>query len=270
MANYAIGDIQGCYDEFMQLIDKIAFNKSTDTLYLVGDLINRGPQSLKVLEWIYQNQDSIITVLGNHDFYLLGRYSQVITADSDETIKDIINNKNASKLIDYLRQSPLVYQDDKIIMAHAGVHPVLNLNKLMELNKYTMEYLQGNNYPYFISLMFGNKPTLWSDRLDLDKQIKFAINSCTRMRFLNKHDLSLDYKFKGEISNLTENLLPWFNAPFNESINKKIIFGHWAALGLYQDDRVVALDTGCVWGRYLTALNIDTNEIIQVKSNVRK
>ncbi len=270
MAQYAIGDIQGCYKELINLIHKIEFNKNTDTLYLVGDLVNRGSESLEVLRWIYQHQDSIVTVLGNHDFYLLGRYAGVLEPDSQETIGEVINSADASKLIDYLRSRPFVYQNEQFIMTHAGVHPLMDINTLMELNNYAMRYLLSNNYKHFISLMFGNKPNIWSSDLDLEKQIKFLINSSTRMRFLNRSDLSLDYKFKGEIDNLSNKLIPWFKVQFNPSINKRIIFGHWAALGLYQDENVSALDSGCVWGRYLTALNIDSGEIIQVKYNKRK
>lgn len=264
MARYAIGDVQGCYNQLIQLIDKIGFNPSVDVLYFVGDLVNRGPESYKVLKWIYKNQDNIICVLGNHDIYLLGRYAQILKPDSDETIGDILNAKDANKLIDYLRCQPLVFHDSNYILSHAGVYPKLDFNTLIYLNRIISNYLQSNDYPFFIHKIFGNKPTSWSDSLDLIQKMKFIINTSTRMRFLNTSDYSLDYKYKGELAGGPAELTPWFKVEFDKSINKKIIFGHWAALGFYHDDKVLSLDTGCVWGKKLTAVNLENFEIFQV------
>ncbi|MCC2625687.1 MAG: diadenosine tetraphosphatase [Burkholderiales bacterium] len=264
MARYAIGDVQGCYDQLIQLIDKIGFNPSQDILYFVGDLVNRGPQSYQVLKWIYKYQDSIITVLGNHDIYLLGRYARVLKADKDETISDILNAKDSKKLIDYLRARPLVFHDSNYILCHAGVYPKINFNTLIYLNTVISNHLQSNDYPIFIDSIFGNKPNKWSDNLDLMQKMKFIINSSTRMRFLNTADYSLDYKYKGELANTPLELTPWFKAGFDPSINKTIIFGHWAALGFYHDNKVISLDTGCVWGNKLTAINLENFDLFQV------
>lgn len=266
MARYAIGDIQGCYSQFIQLVKKINFNPSVDMLYLVGDLVNRGPESLKVLKWIYRHQDSLVTVLGNHDVFLLGRYAGVIKPDSDETIGDILTAPEAPKLIDWLRRCPIVFHDSDYILAHAGIHPKMDFNKLMTLNNSITQHLQSDSYGAFIATIYGNKPNLWTEKLNHTKQMKFVINSCTRMRLLSTLDFSLDYKFKGELSNNPKNLIPWFKADFHPSIQKKIVFGHWAALGFYHDPKFIALDTGCVWGRKLTAINLDTYEITQVSA----
>ncbi len=188
MARYAIGDVQGCYSQLTKLIDKIGFNPSKDVLYFVGDLVNRGPESYQVLKWIYKNQDNIITVLGNHDIYLLGRYAGVLKADKDETIGELLNAKDAKKLIDYLRARPVVFQDSNYILSHAGIYPKINFNTLIYLNSIISNHLQSNDYAIFIDNIFGNKPNKWSDDLDLIQKMKFIINSSTRMRFLNVED----------------------------------------------------------------------------------
>jgi bis(5'-nucleosyl)-tetraphosphatase (symmetrical) len=264
MARYAIGDIQGCYSQFTQLVAKIGFNPSIDVLYLVGDLVNRGPESLKVLKWVYKYQDSVISVLGNHDIYLLARYNNLLLPDADETIQDVLLYKDAGKLIDWLRRCPLVFHDSNYILAHAGVYPKLNFNKLLLLNQMFSNCLRSSDYAAFLHKVFGNKPNMWNDDLDLIQQMKFLVNACTRMRFLKLSNYALDYKYKGEVGNHPSELIPWFQAQFDPTISKKIIFGHWASLGFYYTERCIGLDTGCVWGRKLTALNLETHEVIQV------
>lgn len=264
MARYAIGDVQGCYSQLIKLIDKIEFNPSKDVLYFVGDLVNRGPESLNVLKWVYKYQDNIICVLGNHDIYLLGRYANVLKPDSDETIGEILLSREANKLIDYLRRQPLVFHDSNYILSHAGVYPKINFNNLIYLNNIISNYLQSSDYAFFIHRIFGNKPNYWDDEFELILKMKFVINSSTRMRLLKSHDYSLDYKYKGEFVDRPADLIPWFKVDFDPSINKKIIFGHWAALGFYQDENVLSLDTGCVWGRKLTAVNLENQEIFQI------
>lgn len=264
MARYAIGDIQGCYKQFIQLLKLIDFNPSKDVLYLVGDLVNRGPKSLEVMKWVYKNQDSVINVLGNHDIYLLARYNHLVKIDNDDTLADLVRDKNISKYIDWLRSTPLIYHDNDYILVHAGIYPQINFNELLHMNHMINNHLRSENYPQFIEQIFGNKPNLWSYEHDNLKKMRFAINSCTRMRFLDRWNFGLDFKYKGELSNKPDDLIPWFQAPFDPTIQKKIIFGHWAALGFFHEYRYISLDTGCVWGRKLTAINLDSHEITQV------
>lgn len=266
MATYAIGDIQGCYKEFMELLSKINFKPGRDTLYLVGDLVNRGPESLKVLRYIYRHQDSIITVLGNHDIYLIGRYAGVIEAGTDDTINQILEASDSSKLVGYLRSCPLLFQDANYILVHAGIHPSITLNKLSTLNDSISHHLQSDNYDKFITKIYGNKPNLWSDELSYVKQMRFMVNASTRMRFIDTKTYALDYKFKGEVYNHPSELVPWFKIDMNSTIKKKVIFGHWAALGFFHSENFISLDTGCVWGRKLTAINIDNFDIAQVSA----
>ena len=266
MSRYAIGDIQGCYKQFMQLLDDIGFNVSKDTLYLVGDLVNRGSESLDVLKWVYKNQDSIINVLGNHDIYLLARYMGVRSADKDETIQDILNDKHANKLIDYLRGCPLVHYDNDYILVHAGIHPLIDFVSLKRINHLIQQNLKSINTNQFISKIYGNNPNLWGSNLTQFQQIKFLINSCTRMRYLKQTDYSLDYKCKSVLSEMPDNLVPWFKVDTHPSITQTIIFGHWASLGFYHTPKFIGLDTGCVWGRSLTAINLDNFEVCQVNN----
>ncbi|MBP9741949.1 MAG: symmetrical bis(5'-nucleosyl)-tetraphosphatase [Burkholderiales bacterium] len=267
MAKYAIGDIQGCYTEFMQLLSKINFNPSVDTLYLVGDVVNRGPQSLQVLEWLYRYQDSIITVLGNHDIFLLGRYAQVVSPNATDTINDILIAPHASKLIDYLRNCPLIFENDKYILAHAGIYPKMDFIYLTAISNHISEILKSANYAKFIEKIYGNKPNSWNETLSPIKQMRFVVNSTTRMRFLDTATFALDYKYKGDLFEHPQNLIPWFKTEMHPSITKKILFGHWAALGFLHTQSFIALDTGCVWGRKLTAINLDTDEIVQISSH---
>lgn len=264
MARYAIGDIQGCYRQLIELLDIIQFNPSRDVLYLVGDLVNRGPQSLEVLKWVYKNQDSVINVLGNHDIYLLARYNHLIRIDTEDTLADVIRDKHINKYIDWLRSCPLIYHDNQIILVHAGVYPRMDFNALLHINHSISNHLKAEDYPRFIESIFGNKPNNWNAEMDSLKKMKFVVNACTRMRLLNKHDYSLDYKYKGVLGTAPENLVPWFQTTFDSSIEKKIVFGHWAALGFFHDHKYLSLDTGCVWGRKLTAINLENFDIAQI------
>ena len=264
MARYAIGDIQGCYKQFIQLVNKINFNPSKDVLYLVGDLVNRGPKSLEVLKWIYQHQNSIINVLGNHDFYLLARYYGVAKPDGDDTLSALLRDKNIDKYIDWLRCSPLIFHDNDYILAHAGIYPKMNFNDLIHCCHAISNSLSASQCRRFLEDMFSNKPNNWDENYSLINKSRFVINSLTRMRFLNKDSYGLDFKYKGDIAQAPENLTPWFDVELDSSIKKHIVFGHWAALGFKQTLNFSAIDTGCVWGRKLTALNLENKEIIQV------
>jgi bis(5'-nucleosyl)-tetraphosphatase (symmetrical) len=268
MARYAIGDIQGCYAEFIQLLNKIEFNSTFDTLYLVGDLVNRGPQSLKVLQWVYKNQDSVIVVLGNHDIYLLGRYAKVLKQNSPDQIGEILNANDAEKLIDYLRSCPLIYEATDFILSHAGIYPKINYYQLLNSANEINELFKKKDYGSFIERIYGNKPNEWHGSLSEIKQLRFIINATTRMRYLDSSTYSLDFKHKGEINDIPSHLIPWFKVEPDPSLSKKVIFGHWASLGFYQDDRYIGIDTGCGWGNKLTAINLDSLELTQVNAIV--
>ena len=266
MSRFAIGDIQGCYNEFMELLSKIGFTRGKDTLYLVGDLVNRGSNSLEVLRYVYEHQDSIVCVLGNHDIYLLARYAKIIEAVSDDTIADVLSAKDSNLLTGYLRHCPLIFEDSEYILVHAGLHPDLSLDKITQLNNLISKNLKSDTYNQFIQKIYGNKPCIWNEDLSQIKQMRFMTNVSTRMRFIDTKTHAIDYKSKGDIFNHPSNLIPWFKVEKHPSINKKILFGHWAALGFFHSENFISLDTGCVWGRKLTAIDIDTFEIAQVSA----
>lgn len=264
MARYAIGDIQGCFRELTLLLEKISFNPSKDTLYLVGDIINRGPQSLEVLEWIYKYQDSIICVLGNHELYLIGRYYGIYDETGKDTLNPILNSKKCKKLITWIKSLPLVFLDQDYLLVHAGVYPKFHLNKVMQLNHIVSRHLQSSKCSKFLDAMTNSKAKKWDETLDIAAQMKFFINSCTKMRYLKTKNLALDYKYKGALAKKPPELIPWFEVEFHPNINKKIVHGHWASLGFLHNEKIIALDTGCAWGRKLTAINLENYEIEQV------
>lgn len=266
MARYAIGDIQGCYDDFMELLKLIDFNKGVDTLFLVGDLVNRGPKSLEVLDWVYANQGCVRLVLGNHDIYLLARYNKIMGAERDDTLGDLLQSPLIKKQINFLRSCPLLVEETDYVMSHAGVYPLLDFKTAKDLHNELCFNLQLDTYPILLGKIYGSKPTLWSKDLSRMQKLRFFVNTTTRMRFLNKEDYALALKYKGDIDNKPDDLIPWFNAPFHKSHTKKIIFGHWAALGFHNQERFVSLDTGCVWGKMLTAINLDTEEVFHVQA----
>lgn len=266
VAKYAIGDIQGCYDELISLLNTINFNPGVDTLYLVGDLVNRGPKSLEVLQFIHKHSNCVQTVLGNHDIYLLARHSGVIPAAHDDTLADVLKDPNINQLVDLLRSFNLIIQEQDFILVHAGIYPQMDYYYLIELNNEIATNLQAKSYAEFLSQIYGNKPNLWEDKSSLIKQMKFVINASTRMRYLQLPDYALDYKCSQKPGGQIENLVPWFEVEPQTQQKKKIIFGHWASLGLYQGERAIGLDTGCVWGNQLTAINLDSLEIYQIEA----
>jgi bis(5'-nucleosyl)-tetraphosphatase (symmetrical) len=268
MSKYAIGDIQGCYDQFQQLLSLIQYNKSTDTLYLVGDIINRGPKSLQTLQWIYKNQDNIKLVLGNHDIFLIGCFVKLLSPKKHDTINDILSDPSATKLIDYLRHQSLICADAQYVVVHAGIHPQLPITTLLDLNNEFMNKLSGKNYHQFIADIYNDNPRHWDvNKLSRIEQLTFFVNSTTRMRFLERDTLALNYTYKGNLTDCPKNLTPWFNVDRKYKLDQKIICGHWSALGFLHTQKLVALDTGCVWGNKLTAFNTETSEIIQITNN---
>jgi bis(5'-nucleosyl)-tetraphosphatase (symmetrical) len=262
MANYVIGDIQGCYDKFLQLLAELSFNRGCDTLYLVGDVVNRGRNSLEMLQWCYNNSDIVTPILGNHDIYLLARYGGIRAKDNDDTLDDLLRVSNIDKLIAYVRSWGLITNYENNYIVHAGIHPQIDIKIFLKLEQNIKQQLRGENYISFIDSIYGNDPNYWNMELSIHQQMKFLINSSTRMRYINKVDMSLDYYLKCNPSKFaTNDLVPWFQLAKN---SYNIIFGHWASLGYMKHNNCIAIDTGCVWGDKLTAIDLSNQEIIQV------
>jgi len=261
MALYAIGDIQGCYDEFQRLLDKLRFDARADQLWLVGDLVNRGPKSLEVLRFVKALGDSAITVLGNHDLHLLAIAAGVDRAKRDDTLGPILNAPDRDELLDWLRQKPLMHHDAALgyAMLHAGLPPQWDLSKALRCAGEVEAMLRSAEHKEFFQHMYGNEPDLWREELSGWARLRFIVNCFTRLRYVDDAGRVL-HKEKGA-PHTRRHLTPWFRAPARNSIATKIIFGHWSTLGLVLEHNVYALDTGCVWGGALTALRLDLDVV---------
>ena len=269
MAVWAVGDIQGCFDSFQELLKKINFDPKVDELWVAGDLVNRGDKSLETLNYLYSIKDSIKVILGNHDIALIAAYVGI--KKSNETIQPILDAPNADELIHWLRHQPFLHWDFKLgyCMAHAGISPEFDFGMARTHAARIEKKLQGRNYKAWLKHMVkksSNKFNSKASSLDIEKYI---LSSFTAMRFC-EDDGRLDFKQKGaptEYKVHKKGLKPWFACPTRRSTSLKIVFGHWSTLGYYQDSNVLALDTGCLWGRALTVARLDTKEPVIVQVN---
>jgi len=271
MSNYAIGDIQGCYQEFILLLDKINFDTSKDKLWLCGDLVNRGPDSLKCVEFLYSIKENCLITLGNHDLHLIALAEGVIEPNETDTLDKLLRAHNINLYIDWLKQLPLIQSDTivsqgvkkKYIMTHAGIPPHWSFE---EANQHSMEItnsLCSSTYcKHFLKIMYGNEPSLESKNLSKDECLRLYTNYFTRMRFCNEHG-EIELMHKGSPADSPKGFKPWFRHKLTimeESTH--LLFGHWAALeGITGVDNITALDTGCVWGKKLTAINLEDGRV---------
>lgn len=270
MSTYCIGDVQGCFQELQKLLQLIAFDPQNDKLWFVGDLVNRGPNSLETLRFVKQ-LPNVKVVLGNHDFHLLALYHKATTTKSHD-LQPIIDASDAPELIDWLRLQPLLYHDLRFdcVLVHAGIYPWWNLAKAKSCALEVEKILRADDYHKMFKHMYGNKPNRWDENLTGWRRTRFIINSFTRMRFCDAEG-HLDFAFQGNVGSQPNNLLPWFKMPERQNKTVKIIFGHWAALeGKVDEANLLALDTGCVWGRSLTALRLDDHKLFAVECKVDK
>lgn len=269
MAVYAIGDIQGCYDPLRRLLDELRFDPARDTLWLTGDLVNRGPKSLKTLRFVRSLEQAAITVLGNHDLHLLALEAGAVrTGKRFDSLSNLLRASDAAELCAWLRQQPLAHYDRKLgsLLVHAGTHPRWSVKKTLARAAEVEAALQGDSYATTLGKMYGNLPNKWSGKLSGNKRLRFIINCLTRMRMLTA-DEHLDLSFSGSPWRARKGLIPWYAAPDPAWSGTRIVFGHWSALGLIVLPEIVSLDTGCVWGRELTAVRLDKRlpRVVQVK-----
>lgn len=262
MAIYAIGDIQGCYEPLQRLLDALRFDASTDTLWLVGDLVNRGPQSVAVLRLLRQLGERAIAVLGNHDLTLLAVAAGKVAARQKDTFHHILDAADAGELLDWLRQRPMLHHDASLgfTMTHAGLPPQWDLALAQSCAAQVEATLRGKKWPEFMGKMFGTEPRVWRDDLRGNQRRRFTINALTRMRFCTA-DGVLSFTEKGTLGSQAPQLMPWFAVPQRRNAGLNLIFGHWAALGYYRAPGIYAIDSGCVWGKSLTAIRLDAPDI---------
>jgi bis(5'-nucleosyl)-tetraphosphatase (symmetrical) len=258
MALYAIGDIQGCAAQFNALLRKISFRPSRDRLWLVGDLVNRGPDSLGVLRRVMGFGRSVTCVLGNHDLHLLATVAGRREMSPADTFHDILEAPDAAEIIDWVRHRPLLHHDAaaRRVLVHAGIPPVWNVQQARAAAREVETLLRGRQWRYALRSMYGNKPTAWSPKLDSAERRRYTINALTRMRYCDRRG-RLDLSYSGPPGTQPKGLMPWFEVPNRRTANTHVVFGHWAALGLLRRADVTALDTGCGWGNTLTAVRLD-------------
>lgn len=268
MAIYAVGDLQGCYDPFRRLLDKIRFDPDADTLWLTGDLVNRGPKSLKTLRFVRSLGDAAITVLGNHDLHLLAMAYDLRYTDAHyESLGKILNAPDADELCDWLSQRPLAHFDKSLntLMVHAGLAPQWSVKKSLRRAREIEDLLRGKRRRWLLRHMYGNRPTQWSGELSGAARARFIVNVFTRTRMVYP-DGRLNFTHSGPPGKARKGLIPWFEAPEARWRGTRIVFGHWSALGLKVSDDLLAIDTGCVWGRELTAVKLTNKPKIKAVS----
>ncbi|SDM02175.1 Bis(5'nucleosyl)-tetraphosphatase, ApaH [Franzmannia pantelleriensis] len=269
MAHYAVGDLQGCHREFVTLLDRLAFDPAVDRLWLAGDLVNRGPGSLDCLREVHALGDAARLVLGNHDLHLLAVARGGARLKPSDTLDAILAAADREPLLDWLQQQPLAVAEGELVMVHAGLLPQWSCPQALALAAEVEARLAGQGAGAFLEQMYGNWPACWRDDLDGIERLRVIVNAFTRMRFIDV-DGCLDFAAKEGLDSAPAGFAPWFRYPRRD--DPHIIFGHWAALEGCTPDaqvRAEALDTGCVWGGRLTAMNLDSGERISVPSQRR-
>ncbi|WP_295542589.1 symmetrical bis(5'-nucleosyl)-tetraphosphatase [uncultured Thiohalocapsa sp.] len=265
MATYAVGDIQGCYDEFRRLLDHIEFDPAHDKLWSVGDLVNRGPGSLAVLRWFKALGDRAVVVLGNHDLHLLALAAGNRRLINKHTMDDVLTAPDRDELLHWLRHRPLLHHSDhkRFAMVHAGLPPQWDLAQARACAQELEVALRGPGHVDFLQAMYGDQPDQWSNDLRGMERLRFITNGLTRLRYCTADGRLLLHE-KALPGNQPDAALPWYKVPGRASRETRILFGHWSTLGYIAEHNVWALDTGCVWGGSLTAVRVRRKRPIKV------
>ena len=263
MATYAVGDVQGCFSALTALIKKIGYRPGQDRLWFVGDLVNRGPESLATLRFVRDLGSDAVTVLGNHDLHLLTVAAGHAGTKADDTLKDILLAPDRDELLLWLRQQPLLHREGNFVMVHAGLLPDWTVEDAARAAAQVEAALRGADFSPFVKAMYGNEPRSWSEDLTGTTRLRVITNALTRLRVCTP-DGAMDFHFKGAPENAPIGLLPWFNIDHRKNADATIIFGHWSALGFRMQPNLIALDSGCLWGGSLTAVRLEDRAIYQV------
>ena len=260
MATYAIGDVQGCFDELEQLLGEVAFSKDRDRLWFVGDLVNRGPKSLEVLRFVHALGSHALVVLGNHDLHLVTQHEGFARPRKDDTFGDVLSAPDRHQLVDWLRTRPMMHVEGDYALVHAGLLPQWGIDKASELAREVEHALAGPSYREFLQNMFGSTPDEWDETLEGWDRLRVVVNAMTRLRFCTKSG-KMDFRAKGTTA--PPGYAPWFEA--RAPGRHTIVCGHWSALGFKMAKGLAALDSGCVWGGALTALRLEDRRIYHLK-----
>lgn len=266
MAIYALGDVQGCHDELLRLLDRIAFDPAKDELWLTGDLVNRGPKSLETLRTLLRLDHAVRCVLGNHDLHLLAVAEGCAKRKPKDTLDPVLSAPDRDELLFWLRQRPLLYAAKEICLIHAGLPPQWSVEDAGAYAREVETVLRGPSYPDFLRNMYGNLPDRWLPSLSGFERLRFITNCLTRLRFCTPGG-AVRLAEKGAPSRAV-GLVPWFLHPARKSKGQKILFGHWSTLGLHQAQNTTCLDSGCLWGGTLTAMRVGEPEsFVSVKNS---
>jgi bis(5'-nucleosyl)-tetraphosphatase (symmetrical) len=255
MATYLIGDIQGCDDALGRLLDTLDYSPSRDTIYLLGDLVNRGPQSLAVLRRLIALEGSAHALLGNHDLHLLAAAQGVRKPHRNDTLSDILDAPDRNALLDWLRARPIALHAHGWLMVHAGVLPQWDLAQTLALAGELEAVLRSADWGDFLIDLYGNQPDFWSNSLSGPARLRVIVNTFTRLRFCSAQGV-MEFETKDDADAAPEGFMPWFDVPGRQTAQVPMAFGHWSTLGPVQRPNLLPLDTGCVWGGCLTAARL--------------
>ncbi|HWS74039.1 MAG TPA: symmetrical bis(5'-nucleosyl)-tetraphosphatase [Quisquiliibacterium sp.] len=265
-ATVAIGDVQGCFDcleALLAQVDAAAPDGARPRLWLAGDLVNRGPKSLETLRWAMANEHRLVTVLGNHDLHLLALAAGIRPAHRSDTLDAILTAPDRAQLLDWLRRRPLAHLEQDTLLVHAGVLPQWSAQRAVALAAEVQRVLSGPDWAAFLRVMYGNQPARWDDRLEGADRLRLIVNAFTRLRFCSAEG-TMEFATKEGAGGAPRGYLPWFDVPGRASADVTVVFGHWSTLGLLNRPRLLALDTGCVWGGALTGVRLGDRRRYQV------
>ena len=264
MPTYAIGDLQGCHDSLLRLLDELKFDSEADRLLFVGDLVNRGPDSLAVLRLVKSLGDAAISVLGNHDLHLLALAEGFGRVHKGDTLDAILAAPDRDELLHWLRQQKLAWREGDFLMVHAGVLPDWSVDDTMQRAAEAEAALQGAHYRDFFAQMYGNAPVAWAANLQGIERLRVIVNAFTRLRYCSAEG-EMEFHHKGAPGTQPAGWLPWFDVPGRKSADATLIIGHWSTLGLVNRSDLIALDTGCLWGGKMTAVRLEDRQAIAVQ-----
>jgi bis(5'-nucleosyl)-tetraphosphatase (symmetrical) len=265
MATYVIGDVHGCFVTLRRLLRRIQYDRRHDRLWIVGDLVNRGPRSLETLRWGIAQGDRLVTVLGNHDFHLLARAADLLPPKRRDTLDNVLEARDRDDLLNWVRTRPLLHREGDFVMVHAGLLPDWTIKRAERLARDIERRLRRGPAHRLIVSAAGKEAARWRPRQSASQQARAAVAAFARLRILDRSgEIRVD--FSGGPAEAPRGCRPWFMVPQRKSAKSTILCGHWAAMGLRIEPGLAALDTGCVWGRRLTALRLDDGKVFSERT----